>query len=329
MWSIPDSKDPGLDGYNSKFYKAAWPVVGNDVVSAIQQFFVIGKLLKVCNTTAITLVPKVPSATVPGDFRPIACVHTLYKCIFKLICSRLSMVLNNLISPNQGAFVAGRIIIQNILLCQDIICHYTRKSWAPSCLVKVDLKKAYDTMDWFFIKDMRIAHGFPHHFMKIVFTCISTASFSLVVNGVPLPRLQAKRGLRQGDPMSPLLFVIGMEYLSRILECASIDPLFKYHPICKLIKLNHLCFADDLMLFSKGNLSSIQIIYKGLEVIAFSSGLCANTSKSAIYLAGVTEQQQRDILTHTSHPLGKLPFKYLGVPLNSISLSVADCEIGR
>ena len=110
-----------------------------------------GKLLKVWNAAAITLVPKVPSPTAPGDFKPIACVHTLYKCISKLICYRLAMVLHHLISPNQGAFVAGRSIFQNILLCQDIIQHYTQKSCAPSCLVKVDSRKAYDTMDWFFL----------------------------------------------------------------------------------------------------------------------------------------------------------------------------------
>ena len=133
LWSIPDSKAPGLEGYNNKFYKAAWPVMGNDIVSTIQQFFVTDKLLKVWNATAITLMPKVPNPTVLGDFRPIACVHTLYTCISKLICSRVSMVLNHLISPNQGAFVAGRSIMQNILLCQDIIRHYT-KSCAPSCL---------------------------------------------------------------------------------------------------------------------------------------------------------------------------------------------------
>lgn len=90
--------------------------------------------------------------------------------------------------------------------------------------------------------------------------------------------------------MSFLLFVIGMKYLSRILKCANTDPLFIYHPKCKIIKLNHIYFADDLILFSKGDLSSIEIIYKGLKVFDLSSGLCANTSKSAIYLAGVPEQ---------------------------------------
>lgn len=100
----------------------------------------------------------------------------------------------------------GRSIIHNILLCQEIVKHYSRKKCSSSCLIKVDLRKAYDTMDWCFIKDMLVALGFPYHFVQIVFTCISSASFSLVVNGIQLPPQEAKRGLRQGDPMSPLLF---------------------------------------------------------------------------------------------------------------------------
>ena len=143
---------------------------------------------------------------------------------------------------------------------------------------------------FFFYQGYAYCLGVPSSFCKIVFTCISTASFSLVVNGSPLPNLWAKRGLRQRDPMSPLLFFIEMKYLSRLLQCASNDPSFKYHPRCKVIKLNHHCFADDLMFFSKGDLITIQVIYKGLDVFAQSSGLCANASKSAIYLVGVPEQ---------------------------------------
>ena len=93
MWSIPDGKAPGLDGYNSKFYKEAWSIVGEDVVAAIQSFFRNGKLLQAWSNTAITLVPK-------------ACCHTIYKCISKLVCSRLVVVRRHLISPNQGAFVS-------------------------------------------------------------------------------------------------------------------------------------------------------------------------------------------------------------------------------
>ena len=90
--------------------------------------------------------------------------------------------------------------------------------------------------------------------------------------------------------MSPLLFIIGMEYLSIVLKCASNDPLFKHHPRYKPLRLNHLCFADDLILYFKGDLCSIQVVCKGLDVFAHESGLCANDSKLVIYLAGVSDK---------------------------------------
>ena len=147
FWCIPDEKAPGLDGYNSRFYKSAWPVIGDEVTLALQEFFANGKMLKAWNTTAVTLIPKITCPTGPGDFRPIACCHTIYKCISKLICSKLGPMLKHVISETQGVFVAGRSIIHNILFCQDIIRHYSRKNCSPSCLIKVDLRKAYDTMD--------------------------------------------------------------------------------------------------------------------------------------------------------------------------------------
>lgn len=122
-------------------------------------------------------------------------------------------------------------------------------------------------MDWDFIREMLIALAFPLDFVKITFNCISTSSFSLIINGEPLQCLKAKRGLRQGDPMSSLLFVLGMEYLSRLLKCGSNAPNFKNHPRCRAMQLNHLCFVDGLILFSKGNLQSILIIHSGLKIL--------------------------------------------------------------
>lgn len=138
LWSIPDNKAPGLDGFNSCFYKASWEVVGKDLVRAVSQFFSNGKL-KSWNMTTITLIPKVPNPQHPGDFRPISCCHVLYKVISKLICSKLKLVLDFLVDPAQGAFVAGRSIMHNILLCQDLVKQYHRKHYAPTCLIKIDL----------------------------------------------------------------------------------------------------------------------------------------------------------------------------------------------
>lgn len=143
-------------------------------------------------------------------------------------------------------------------------------------------------MEWDFIKDMLIALGFPHHFVKIITTCLTSTIFSPIGEWIPLKFLKAKRDLRQGDPMSPLLFVLGIEYLSRILKCTSQDDSFKFHLRCKPLQLTHLCFADDLILFARGDYTSIHIIFQALEIFADSSSLHANSSKSAIYLAGIS-----------------------------------------
>ena len=104
---------------------------------------------------------------------------------------------------------------------------YGRKPYPPSSPLKIDLRKAYETLEWAFIKDMLISLNFPTHFINIVMTCISTAQFSLILNGSPTPLFKAKRGIRQGDPMSPLIFVICMEYLSRLLKVSREHVNFK------------------------------------------------------------------------------------------------------
>ena len=117
-------------------------------------------MLKSWNKTTISLIPKIQCPSNPKDYRPISCCHVLYKCISKLVCSRLKLVLGDLIDQAQGAFVAGRNIMHNILLCQDLVKHYSRKNCAPSCLLKIDLCKAYNTMSWQFIKEMLVVLNF-------------------------------------------------------------------------------------------------------------------------------------------------------------------------
>ena len=117
------------------------------MVQAIQEFFHAGKLIKAWNISTVTLIPKIACPSHPRDFRPISCGYVLYICISKLIYSRLKLVLGSLINPAQGAFVAGRSIVHNVLLCQDVVKHYSRKHCLPSALLKIDLRKAHDPMD--------------------------------------------------------------------------------------------------------------------------------------------------------------------------------------
>ena len=214
--------------------------------------------------TTITLILKTQCPKGPGNYQSISCCNVIYKYITKLICSRLKLVLGAIISPNQGAFAEGCSFLHNILLCQDVVKHYGKRSCMPSCLINMDLRKDYDTLNWDFLKDMMTTLNFPTWFVKRVMTCVSSSQYSLIMHGNPLKPFKAKRGVRRGNPMSPLLFVIGMKYLLRILKAEDEVEDFKFHPRCSTLKLNHLVFANDLILFCKGDTQSIQTLYQGV-----------------------------------------------------------------
>ncbi|XP_074293226.1 uncharacterized protein LOC141620191 [Silene latifolia] len=315
------AKAPGLDGYSSQFFKDAWPIIGTEVCNAIQYFFIIGNLLKQVNATIVSLIPKVEHPTTVLEFRPIACCNTLYKCIAKLLYNRLGEILPDIVSPNQGGFVKGRNIIENVLICQDLVRLYNRKSASSRCLIKIDLRKAYDTVEWPFLLSMLQALNFSQAFIDNIMTCVTTTAYSLSLNGSSFGFFQGKRGLRQGDPLSPLLFSLCMEYLSRILNVVSEQEDFRFIPLCGSIRLNHHLFADDLLLFSKGTPSSIMWILRAFSTFSNASGLCLNKDKSDIYFNGVTSEAMRDILQVSGFRKGSLPFKYLEVPISSKKLS--------
>lgn len=153
--------------------------------------------------------------------------------------------------------------------------------------MKIDLRKAYDMVRWEFIEEMILGYGFPEKFIKLIMVCVTTTKFSLKVNGGNYGYFEGRRGLRQGDPISPLLFVMIMEYLSRILGKMSALPNFRFHPMCKKQKLTHLIFADDLMIFCKGNETSIKRVMETLKHFSETTGLEANIDKSNLFIAGV------------------------------------------
>lgn len=326
FFSIPGAKAPGPDGYNSTFFKMAWPIIGEEICTAVKDFFQHGKLLKQINSTKLTLIPKVQYPQSVSEFRPIACCNTLYKGITKLICARLKNVLPHIIAPNQAGFIQGRQIFHNISIVQDLVGVYNRKSTPPCCMLKVDIRKAYDSVDWDFLQEMLLALKFPRKFIGWVMACVTSTSFSLCINGSTYGYFQGKRGLRQGDPMSPLLFVICMEYLSRLLTYAGKQKGYQFHHRCKNLALNHLVFADDLIIFCKGEYDSVMWNLRSLATFAATSGLSANAGKSAIYTCNMVEQVKNQVLQETKYKEEYLPFSYLGVKISAKKLSNDDCQ---
>ncbi|KAA0062888.1 non-LTR retroelement reverse transcriptase-like protein [Cucumis melo var. makuwa] len=252
LFSMDSGKAPGPDGFSVGFFKGAWSVVEEDFCDVVLHFFETCYLPIGVNATVITLIPKRRGAEQMEEFRPISCCNVIYKCISKILADRLRVWLPSFIGSNQSAFIPGRSIIDNILLCQELVEGYHLNSGKPRCTLKVDLQKAYDSVNWDFLK-----------------------------------------GVRQGDPLSPFLFVMVMEVLSRMLN--KIPQSFKFHHRCEKVKLTHLTFADDLMIFCAADEPSL-------------------SNEAASHLAA-----------SMGFVLGNLPVRYLGLPLLTGRLRSNDC----
>ncbi|KAL0444979.1 UNVERIFIED_CONTAM: hypothetical protein Slati_2220600 [Sesamum latifolium] len=207
-------------------------------------------------------------------------------------------VLDKLISPSQNAFVPGRSIGDNILLAQELFHGYNQQHLPPRCALKVDLRKAYDTVEWDFLSAVLTLFGFPTQFISWIEECVTIPSFLICLNGSPHGFFRGARGLWQGDPMSLFLFVLVME----------------------------LEFADDLLLFSRADTSSIHIFKRGLTVFAELSGLHINPQKSHLILSRSASAHRDTLLPILGYQEGQLPLWYLGLPLLASRLSIADCK---
>lgn len=195
-------------------------IVGGDVIDAVSEFFRNGRLLKDMNTTAIALIPKKPEACGLGEYRPISCCNMVYKVISKIIANRLKPILQKCVSPNQAAFLKGRHIGENVLLASELIKNYNKASCHRSGMLKVDIRKAFDTVCWDLVLKILEAQNFAPLFISWIRECITSPRFSVVINRELAGFFEGKKGLRQGDSMSPYLFIMIMEVLSQLLDKA-------------------------------------------------------------------------------------------------------------
>nr|GEU96327.1 hypothetical protein [Tanacetum cinerariifolium] len=197
MFSIGNDKSPGPDGYTAAFFKEAWDTVGSDVTYVVREFFVNGHLLKEINHTIIALIPKVKSPARVNDYRLISCCNVIFKCISKIITNRIKESLKTLISPNQSDFVLGRSIANNILLTQEIMHNYHLNRGVARYAFKVDIQKAYDMVDWAFLKVILTGFGFHDRMVAWIMECVATTSFSISINGSLHGHFKGKGGLQR------------------------------------------------------------------------------------------------------------------------------------
>nr|KYP49443.1 Retrovirus-related Pol polyprotein LINE-1 [Cajanus cajan] len=239
------------------------------------------------NATLITLIPKVNNVVSLKQMRPISLYNVYYKVITKVLASRRRKVMEGLVSPNQCSFVPHRQTTDNIIITQEVIHSMKNRSRKKGWMaIKIDLEKAYDRLKWKFIKDTLEDIGLPQQFVEMVWACISTPSMSMLWNGEKLEDFTPSKGIRQGDPLSPYLFVLCMERVFHLIEIAVIHKLWK--PI-KLSKggppLSCLAFADDLILFSEASMDQVEIIQQCLDIFCGSLGQKVSLEKTRIFFS--------------------------------------------
>ena len=323
FFSLPRNKASGPDGFTPEFFCSSWSVIGGEVTEAVLEFFKSGKLLKQWNATNLVLIPKITNASKMTDFQPISCLNTVYKVISKLLAGRLKDILSSCINHAQSAFLPGRLLLENVLLATEIIQGYNKKDIPPSAMLKVDLRKAFDSIRWDFVIATLRAINLPEKFVGWIHECITTASFSISVNGQTGGFFKSSKGLRQGDALSPYLFVLAMEVFSGFLHSRYDSGYITYHPQTSNLKISHLMFADDVMIFFGGDSSSLHGINETLEDFAGWSGLHMNKEKTQLFHAGLSHIESAALagygFTH-----GSLPIRYIGLPLMSRKLRMAE-----
>ena len=302
-------------------------VVGDSIKREVKQIFIVNKVPDFLNRTNIVLIPKIAGPETLSNYRPISLCNSIYKIVSKIIVARLRPHLDKLISPLQSAFVPGRRSVDNAIVIQELIHTISKKKGKVGLMaVKVDLEKAYDKLEWGFIREVLINANFPHDLVSLVMSCVSSMSTSILFNGGNVDPIFPSRGIRQGDPLSPYLFILCMEVLGHLIGEKCDDR--SWNPV-KSSKsgaaFSHLFFADDLVLFAKVDYVNCMVIRDVLDAFCARSGQSISENKSRVYFSPNVDIDSMesfcDILGFKSTPnLGK----YLGFPIKHRGASNKD-----
>ena len=285
LFMMHPEKAPGPDGMTALFFQHSWHIIKNDLLEMVNSFLISGKLDTRLNITNICLIPKKERPTRMTELRPISLCNVGYKIISKVLCQRLKVCLPSLISETQSAFVPGRLISDNILIAQEMFHGLrTNKSCQDKFLaIKMDMSKAYDRVEWVFIQKLLTKMGFDYHWIQLMMECISSVQYRVLLNGQPKGHIIPQRGLRQGDPLSPYLFIMCTEALVANIKKAKRNKQLTGLKVARACPpISHLLFADDSLFFCKAQKEECQTIIRILKEYEGVSGQQINFEKSSV-----------------------------------------------
>eukprot|EP00253_Pinus_taeda_P035614 PITA_35614 len=296
IWSMEADKAPGPDGFSIHFYQSCWEVMKSDLIKMIKGFMIKAKIGGGIKSTFLALIPKETNPETFARFRPISLCNASYKIIAKLLANRLNPLLKKLISSNQGGFVEGRYIMDNVIQVQETI--HSSKQRCEKVL---------------------LSFGFSQHFVQLIKACIESPWISPLVNGRPTNFFQAQRGIRQGFPLSPFLYILMADSLSRKLAVEkSVGSLPGLKPSKVSTPLNHALFEDDSLILGGVSNRIAKAFENVLKIYCRVTGALINESKSEIYSWNAEQQEITNILRILGFK-GQAKwdsFRYLGLPIS-------------
>ena len=291
----------------------------NEVIGFFKEFHDNSRFVKNLNTTFLVLIPKKQTVEDFKDLRPISLVGGLYKILSKVLANRIKRIMDKVISKSQNAFVEGRQILDAVLIANELMdSSLRRKKCGLVC--KLDFEKAYYSISWEFLYQVLGRMGFGSRWLSWMKWCISIASFSVLINGSPAGFFPSSRGLRQGDPLSPYLFVISMEALSCMINRAVVRNYLSSSRVAngrgEDLSISHLLYADDTLIFCEADLDQLKFLSWILMWFEAMSGLKINLAKSEIIPIGPVTNLA-ELASELGCKIGSFPTSYLGLPLGA------------
>eukprot|EP00253_Pinus_taeda_P019663 PITA_19663 len=318
------SKDkcPGPNGWTIEFFLSFFEIIKQDLLHMIEESRIIGRIHSHTSSTLIALIPKKRDADSFTDFQPISLCNISFKIISKIIAERIKGILAIHLSKDQHAFLKGRNILDAIASTQECLYSMYSKN-IDGAILKIDLQKAYDCIDWGFIRCLLARISLRSEMISWIMACIEGVNYAININGIPTPFFTAERGLRQGCPLAPIIFILAMNTLSLHINKAVDDHRCTPIRISRHISLSHNLFVDDILLCAMLQHHSWQCLFDILSKFQKATGLIINRLKSILYYNG----DRNDLITSIANMFGvqtqsiRNGITYLGFQLKPLYLA--------
>jgi hypothetical protein len=274
---LPANKAPDIDTIPAEFFQSLWADIGNDIFEFVSESINRAYIAEEFNISKIVLLPKPEDKQKIQNFRPISLLNTLYKIVAKIYTNRMKPMLHHWIPPSQTGFVPNRCILDNIFLAFEAI-EWTLENRQELCMVLLDFEKAYDKVNWTFLRQTMHIMGFHDTWINQVVSLNTNAAAAVIVNGKQSATFQLQRSVRQGCPLAPYPILLTVDVLGQMLQ----------HPQCEVnglrlpdnSNITNQMFADDTFLFLDGKLDNMDKALNVIQRFGAASGAKLNLHKS-------------------------------------------------